>query len=133
MSQIIVLVGLPASGKSTYIKECGYYDTHVRINLDMLKTRNREMQLLHTCLVNSIPCIIDNTNVTKKERQRYIEKAQEFDVPIDCFWKKSANVKICIERNKLRSKKVPDVAIYTKNKQFEEPTTDEGFNEVYEI
>ena len=39
--ELILLIGIQASGKSTFFKR-RYCDTHVRINLDMLKTRHRE-------------------------------------------------------------------------------------------
>jgi tRNA uridine 5-carbamoylmethylation protein Kti12 len=38
---LVLFSGIPGSGKSTFYKEI-FYDTHVRVNLDMLKTRNRE-------------------------------------------------------------------------------------------
>ena len=41
----VIFVGIQASGKSTFYRE-RFFDTHLRINLDMLKTRNREQILL---------------------------------------------------------------------------------------
>jgi predicted kinase len=45
----IIFVGIQATGKSTFFKE-RFFDTHVRINLDMLKTRHREETLFNACL-----------------------------------------------------------------------------------
>ena len=39
--EAVIFVGLQASGKSTFYRE-RFSRTHVRINLDMLKTRHRE-------------------------------------------------------------------------------------------
>ena len=39
--ECIIFVGIQGSGKSTFYKE-NFFKTHVRINLDMLKSRNRE-------------------------------------------------------------------------------------------
>lgn len=47
--EAVIFIGLQASGKSTFYQE-RFFNTHVRINLDMLKTRNREKQSLQVCL-----------------------------------------------------------------------------------
>ena len=41
--EAIVFIGLQASGKSSFYKE-RFFSTHVRISLDLLRTRNRERQ-----------------------------------------------------------------------------------------
>jgi predicted kinase len=131
MSEIIVMCGLPGSGKSTYMKE-HLEDTHVRINLDMLKTRRKEKILLTTCVASGIKCVIDNTNVTRAERENYIDIAKLNKIPIKCVYIQK-DVKTCISQNKLRPVHVPDIAIYTKNKKFEMPDISEGFDEVIVI
>ena len=57
----IILIGIPASGKSTFCKE-RLFDTHLRLNLDMLKTRHREKLLLQACIAAQQPFVVDNTN-----------------------------------------------------------------------
>ena len=42
--EAVILIGIQGSGKSTFYRE-RFFDTHVRINLDMLKTRQREKLL----------------------------------------------------------------------------------------
>jgi predicted kinase len=66
----IVFCGLQGSGKSTYFAR-RFADTHVRLNLDMLRTRNREDVLLHACLAVQQPFVADNTNPTPPQRSRY--------------------------------------------------------------
>jgi hypothetical protein len=44
------------------------FDTHVRINLDMLKTKHRQQFLLDACLSGKQPFVVDNTNVTAEVR-----------------------------------------------------------------
>ena len=39
--EAVIFVGLQGSGKSTFYRE-RFFDTHVRLSLDMLKTRHRE-------------------------------------------------------------------------------------------
>ncbi len=38
MKEVVILVGMQGSGKSTFFKQ-RFVDTHSRINLDMLQTR----------------------------------------------------------------------------------------------
>ena len=73
--EAVIFVGIQASGKSTFYRE-RFFATHVRINLDMLRTRHRERQFFETCLRASQPLVIDNTNPTRAERQTYIAAAQ---------------------------------------------------------
>src|SRR5689334_17102535 len=73
--EAIIFVGLQAAGKSTFYKE-RFFHTHVRINLDMLKTRRREQGLLELCLALQQPFVVDNTNPTEADRARYIAAAR---------------------------------------------------------
>ncbi len=63
--EAIIFIGLQASGKSSFYKE-KFIDTHIRINLDMLKTRYREKVLFDACLKAKQPLVIDNTNPTRR-------------------------------------------------------------------
>jgi predicted kinase len=73
--EAVIFVGIQGAGKSTFYRE-RFFDTHVRINLDMLKTRHREQLLLQACLAAQQPFVVDNTNPSKEERRRYIAPAQ---------------------------------------------------------
>ncbi len=74
--EAVIFIGIQASGKSTFYQE-RFFKTHVRINLDMLKTRRREDILLDACLQAQQPFVVDNTNVLRREREKYIQKARE--------------------------------------------------------
>ena len=50
---LVLFIGLQASGKSSFYRE-RFFGTHVRVNLDMLKTRNRESLLVTACLQGKI-------------------------------------------------------------------------------
>ena len=64
--ELIVFIGLQASGKSSFYAQ-KFSDTHIRVNLDMLK----EKILFQACLDAKQPVFIDNTNPTIEDRQRY--------------------------------------------------------------
>jgi chloramphenicol 3-O-phosphotransferase len=47
--ELVLFSGIQASGKSTFFKD-RFVDTHVRINLDMLRTHHREWLSIRACL-----------------------------------------------------------------------------------
>ena len=74
--EAVIFVGLQGAGKSTFYRE-RFFATHLRINLDMLKTRHREGRFLQACIETRQPFVVDNTNPTRAERQVYIEAAKQ--------------------------------------------------------
>src|SRR3712207_2396392 len=73
--EAVIFVGIQAAGKSSFYKE-RFFHTHVRINLDMLRTRHRERLLVAACLEAKQPFVVDNTNVTAAARASYLVQAQ---------------------------------------------------------
>jgi predicted kinase len=73
--EAIIFIGIQGSGKSSFYKE-RFFRTHVRINLDMLRTRHREHAFLQTCLRTGQRFVVDNTNPTIEQRARYIVAAR---------------------------------------------------------
>lgn len=72
----ILLIGIPASGKSTFFRK-RFSRSHVHISLDLLKTRYQERLLLEACLMARLSFVVDNTNVTRAARARFIEPARQ--------------------------------------------------------
>lgn len=131
--EVILLMGLQASGKSTFYKEY-FADSHLRLNLDMLHTRNKEKQLLLTCLAISQSVVIDNTNPTKLDRQRYFELANRPDVTFIGYYFQS-KLTDCLERNQQRNGKacLPEIALKATASKLELPSFDEGFSQLYYV
>lgn len=131
--EAVVFMGIQGSGKSSFFKE-RFFTTHVRISLDLLKTRNRELRLLNECLSMLQPLVIDNTNPTRDERLNYIRAAKplRFDLVGYYFQSKVAD---CLRRNSQRSEaeRVPDVAILSTAKKLELPTWAEGFDHLFYV
>lgn len=73
--QLIIFMGIQASGKSSYYL-LNLAHSHLRINLDMLKTRHREKIILKQDWPQKPKMVIDNTNPTPADRARYIASAQ---------------------------------------------------------
>src|SRR5438105_1127957 len=98
--EAVIFAGLQASGKSTFYQQ-RFFRTHVRVNLDMLHTRNRERLLLRACLQMRQPFVVDNTNPTAAERANYIGPAREAGFSVVGFYFQS-RVGDCVQRNAAR-------------------------------
>jgi predicted kinase len=79
--EAIIFIGIQASGKSSFYKE-HFFNTHIRISNDLLKTKNREILLLEYCYNTQISFAIDNTNITKEIRKKYISITKDMNIPI---------------------------------------------------
>ena len=131
--EAVIFVGVQGSGKSTFYRE-RFFDTHVRINLDMLRTRHREQLLLAACLAAKQPFVIDNTNPLPADRARYIGAAREAGFRVIVYFFETS-LQDAIRRNKQRAgkRKVPVPAIAGTLRKLQEPTIEEGFDEVYRV
>ena len=129
--EAVIFTGLQASGKSSFYKE-RFFNTHVRISLDLLRTRNRERRLLAVCLETLQPFVIDNTNPTQEDRAKYIGAAKEAGYSVVGYYL-SSKLDECLRRNQSRSDQIPEVGILATAKQLEIPTLDEGFDRLFYV
>jgi predicted kinase len=131
--QAIIFVGIQASGKSTFYSH-RFANTHLRINLDMLKTRHREKRLLETCLEIGQPLVVDNTNPTPVDRQRYIEIAKNHKFQVIGYYFES-KIASSIERNQHRTpeQQVPEKGIRGTHARLVIPGYGEGFDQLYYV
>ena len=136
MAQIleaVIFVGIQGSGKSTFYKE-RFFKTHVRINLDMLRTRHREKLLLRACLDAGQSFVIDNTNATHEDRARYIAPAKAAGFKVTGYYFRS-NLQDCLKRNEQREGKerIPPQGVIGAYKRLQLPTLAEGFDALYYV
>lgn len=132
--EVIIFCGTQATGKSSFYKQ-NFFNTHVRISLDLLKTRNREKQFIELCLDTELSFVIDNTNPTKEDRKKYIDKIREKrDCGIICYYFQS-KIEDALHRNAGRTGKerIPDVGIRATHSKIELPSYDEGFDKIYYV
>jgi predicted kinase len=131
--EAIILSGIQGAGKSTYCRE-HYWDTHIRINYDMLKTRHRETLLVDAMIEAKQPFVVDNTNATHEDRARYILPSRkagfrliglEFIVTVD----------LALQRNERRMGKmrIPEIAIRGTERRLEPLDYQEGFDQIFHI
>ena len=133
MMEAIIFIGIQGSGKSTFYRE-RFFDTHIRINLDMLKNRHREQYLVNACIVAKQAFVVDNTNPTRSERCRYIEPAKAAGFKIVGYFFQP-QVEACQERNENRPEHqvVSLKGLLETFRRLEIPQRDEGFDELYSV
>jgi predicted kinase len=131
--EAVVFIGLQGAGKSTFYKE-RFFATHVRINLDMLKTRHREKRLLLAFVESGQPFVVDNTNATRSEREVYIRAAKDAGFRVVGYYFQSS-VADCRRRNEQRppAQQVPLRGILGTAGRMELPSAHEGFDELYYV
>jgi predicted kinase len=131
--EAVIFVGVQGSGKSTFYRE-RFFETHVRINLDQLKTRHREAVFLAACLQTGQPFVIDNTNITAASRAPYIEAARRAGFKVIGYFF-DARLKDALRRNAQRSgaAAIPIPGVVGTYKRLERPTPAEGFDELYVV
>jgi predicted kinase len=132
--ELIVLIGLQGSGKSTYYHE-HFAATHVHVSKDLMaNTRNRDalqMKQIDDALSAQRSVVVDNTNPTLESRAPLIAAAKRHGARAIAI-AFTPDVGVCIARNKLREGKarIPVPAIFATKKKMIAPSIEEGFDEV---
>ena len=131
--EAVIFIGLQGAGKSTFYKE-RFFDTHLRISLDMLKTRHREKLLLMTCVETGQRFVVDNTNPTRAERAVYLRAAKDAGFRVVGYYFQS-RVEDCRRRNEQRpaGRQVPLRGLLGTAGRMELPSPDEGFDELHYV
>lgn len=132
--ELVILIGLQASGKSSFYQS-RFSSTHIHISKDRLPKSSdknrRQLELLQSSLAAGKSVVVDNTNARKADRMALIEAGRRFNAKIIGYYFESI-LKDCLERNRQRKEgQVPAVALYTSTKKLEPPTIDEGFDKLY--
>ncbi|MDQ1162971.1 putative kinase [Chryseobacterium sp. SORGH_AS 447] len=129
--EMIIFTGIPASGKSSFYKEL-FFNSHLRISMDLLNTRNKENKLMQYGFETQSRMVIDNTNVTRESRKKYIESAKQNQYQIIGYFFESP-VQDCLERNKNRKDSINEIGIKAKYKELEKPDYTEGFDKIFSV
>jgi predicted kinase len=132
--ELILFVGMQASGKSTYYAT-HLAATHVHVSKDLMTNVSnrdaRQQKMIETALAAGQSVAVDNTNPTPLARAPLIALGRKHGARVVAYFFETA-VKAAVARNRLREGKarVPDVALFVTAKKLVPPTVAEGFDEV---
>lgn len=98
----------------------------------MLKTRHREQIFVDASIQAKQPFVVDNTNPTRIDRQKYIEVAKKHRFKVIGYYF-VPDYELSLERNETRQGKerVADIGIKSTLKKLETPSYHEGFDELF--
>jgi predicted kinase len=137
--KIVLLVGLPGSGKSTYLERAGLTaissdavrklladdETDQSIHLRVFETVR--FLLRQRLDIGRALTYIDATSLTPEERRPYIEIARSYHCEIEALFF-DVPLEVCLERNSHRSRVVPPEVLRAMAAKLVPPSTAEGFD-----
>lgn len=125
--ELALFCGIQATGKTTFYCQRMLH-THLRISLDLVRTRHRERTLLRACLECGQSVVIDNTCPTPEDRAPYLALAREAGFLAVGYYFQS-RVAGALARNAERpeARRVPDRAVLGTAGRLTPPARSEGF------
>ncbi|KAH9857756.1 PNK3P-domain-containing protein [Lenzites betulinus] len=144
--EVVVFVGYPALGKSSFFRAHFAHAGYVHVNQDTLKTRDKCVKATEQALAEGKSVVVDNTNRDQATRKHYVALAKKHKVPIRCVYFADP-LELAWHNNLYRAFNLPPALVAAEPKRdlvpysaftgfradFEEPSTEEGFAEVRKV
>uniref|UniRef100_A0A8C4SD49 Bifunctional polynucleotide phosphatase/kinase n=2 Tax=Erpetoichthys calabaricus TaxID=27687 RepID=A0A8C4SD49_ERPCA len=138
--EIIVAVGYPASGKSTFFQKHLVRAGYTYISRDVLGSWQKCVAACEKAIHEGKRVIIDNTNPDIESRSRYLKISREATVPCRCFLF-TATLEQAKHNNRFREMcssgkghvPVNDMVFNSYKSKFVAPSLGEGFTEIVGI
>lgn len=137
----MLLVGLPGSGKSTYAATLGV-PVLSSDAIRLLLADDERDQTIHSRVFATLRYLllqrleigrpvtyIDATHLTRAERKPYVDIARERNAEIEAVFFNTP-LDVCLERNRNRSRQVPEDVMVKMSAKLQPPTSDEGFTKI---
>lgn len=142
--RLVITVGLPGSGKSTYLAQLGVNaissDEVRRMIADDPRDQSMNARVFSTVrylirqrIAGGRPVTyVDATHLTPWERKPYAVLAQRYGCTLEALFF-DVPVEVCIARNQARNRVVPEDAIRKMARQMTAPSSEEGFAKITRI
>ena len=142
--RIVVLVGLPGSGKSTWLERQGVRGLSSDTIRGLLADDERD-QTIHDRVFQTVRFLlrqrleigrpatyIDATNLRREERRPYLEIGREFACDVEAVWF-DVPLAVCLARNAERNRVVPREVLLEMAGRLVPPDLEEGFAKVTRV
>lgn len=129
------MIGLQASGKSTFVQE-RFGDAYTVVSKDLMRNsrrpEHRQRELIRDALARGESVVVDNTNPRLEDRLPLIGIARGQGARVVGYFFEPA-VRTSVARNRAREgpARVPDVAIFATAKKMKRPSPEEGFDQLF--
>ncbi|XP_065371865.1 uncharacterized protein F21D5.5 [Calliphora vicina] len=136
--EIIVMMGLPGSGKSHFTQYNLAHLGYTVANADILGSTQACLKSCEKSLMSNKSCVVDNTNVDVESRKKFVELAKKYKVNCRCFMMNVsvAQIKHNIAFRQLtdnKHSKINDMIFNMMKKKYTVPTLSEGFAETVKV